>query len=158
MTHADAKILTSYLDHHFPHTPTCVRPDRLPRHPLPPRCHLGTAHAARFTHPDRLRDQWSTSAPADPRRWIDERCDFVNDWTPPVILQFSIALSRSWSTPVTSRNGRRATENERGNGQHRRTPTLPAHVVPDSLSDAKRNEAVTAGVRRRVSCRPVIFG
>ncbi|MER6102246.1 hypothetical protein ABT115_07880 [Streptomyces sp. NPDC001832] len=24
--------------------------------------------------------------------WIDERCDFVNDWTSPVILSFSIAM------------------------------------------------------------------
>lgn len=90
--------------------------------------------------------------------WIDERCDFVNDWTPPVILSFSIATYRSRSTPVTPRNGREATENERGNGQHRRTPILQARVVPDSHSDADRNDAVTAGVHRRVSCRSVIVG
>ncbi|MEV7642341.1 hypothetical protein AB0O32_20630 [Streptomyces rubiginosohelvolus] len=60
--------------------------------------------------------------------------------------------------PVTPMNGQGTTEHERGNGQHRRTSILQARLMPNSLSDANRNDAVTASVDRRVPCRPVVVG
>ncbi|MEU2820698.1 CPCC family cysteine-rich protein [Streptomyces bacillaris] len=60
--------------------------------------------------------------------------------------------------PVTPMNGQGTTEHERGNGQHRRTSILQARLMPNSLSDTNRNDAVTAGADRRVPCRPVVVG
>ncbi|MFE2034527.1 DUF6000 family protein [Streptomyces scopuliridis] len=158
-THADAENLASYFDHHFPLTdlrttrPTPSTPSSTstpPRHRLRRPLHPARPPPGPVVHPH-LR-------PGRPML-LDRRALPLHErLAPPVILSFSMPLSRLWSTLVIPRNRRGTTGNERGNGQHHRTPILPARVVPDSLSDAKRNGAVTAGVRRRVSCRPLIVG
>ncbi|MFI8087249.1 DUF6000 family protein [Streptomyces sp. NPDC086080] len=91
-THADAEILTAYLDHYLPRTDlhydqpaalgALLRLDAL----------LGTRHADRFTEPDGLWDEWvkgvgrlgyPSYAPAEQRRWTDLHCEFANGWTRP---------------------------------------------------------------------------
>ncbi|KOX02185.1 hypothetical protein ADL04_12970 [Streptomyces sp. NRRL B-3648] len=88
-THADAEILTAYLDHYLPRTDlhydqpaalgALLRLDAL----------LGT-HTDRFTEPDGLWDEWvmgmrrlgyPSYTPAELRRWTDLQCDFANGWT-----------------------------------------------------------------------------
>lgn len=91
-THADAEILTVYLDRYLPRTDlhydqpaalgALLRIDAL----------LGTRHADRFTEPDGLWDEWVTGmgrlgypsyTPAEQRHWTDLTCEFANGWTRP---------------------------------------------------------------------------
>ncbi|MFJ5561004.1 DUF6000 family protein [Streptomyces sp. NPDC093250] len=84
-THADAEILTTYLDHYLPRTDL--------RYDQPAA--LGAllrldAHLGRFTQPDGLWDQWVNAlahlrdhlayTPVERRRWTDLQCEFANGW------------------------------------------------------------------------------
>lgn len=89
-THADAEILTAYLDRYLPCTDlhydqpaalgALLRLDTL----------LGTRHADRFIQPDGLWDEWVRGVgrlgyprhtPAEQRRWTDRQCEFANGWS-----------------------------------------------------------------------------
>ncbi|XCM34158.1 DUF6000 family protein [Streptomyces parvus] len=91
-THADAEILTTYLNRYLPRTDlhydqpaalgALLRLDAL----------LGTHHTDRFTEPDGLWDEWvkgvgrlghPSYTPAEQHRWTDLHCDFANGWTRP---------------------------------------------------------------------------
>lgn len=92
-THADAEILTAYLDHYLPRTDLRYDQPAALGALLRLDAYLGTHHADRFTQPDGLWDQWvnalahlcdhSGYTPAEQRRWADLRCDFANGWTRP---------------------------------------------------------------------------
>ncbi|MEU5224504.1 DUF6000 family protein [Streptomyces toyocaensis] len=85
-THADAEILTAYLDRYLPRT------DLHYDQPAALGARLGTHHADRFTEPDGLWDEWvkgvgrlgyPNHTPAEQRRWTDLHGEFANGWTRP---------------------------------------------------------------------------
>lgn len=92
-THADAEILTAYLDHYLPRTDLRYDQPAALGALLRLDAHLGTGHADRFTQPDGPWDQWVNAlvhlhdhpgyTPAEQRRWTDLRCDFADGWTRP---------------------------------------------------------------------------
>ncbi|MEU4980558.1 DUF6000 family protein [Streptomyces sp. NPDC021969] len=91
-THADAEVLTTYLDRYLPRTDLHYdQPDALGAL-LHLDARLGTHHADRFTQPAGLWDQWGegvrrlgypSHTPAELRRWTDLHCDFANGWPCP---------------------------------------------------------------------------
>ncbi|GAA0307064.1 hypothetical protein GCM10010302_52240 [Streptomyces polychromogenes] len=91
-THADAEILTTYLDRYLPRTDLHYdQPDALGAL-LHLDARLGTNHANRFTEPDGLWDHWGkgvgrlgypSHTPAELRRWTDLHCAFANGWSRP---------------------------------------------------------------------------
>ncbi|WP_219818893.1 DUF6000 family protein [Streptomyces sp. SM11] len=92
-THADAEILTAYLERYLPRTDLRYdQPSALGAlHHLDAQ--LGTHHADRFPQPDGLWEQWVNALvhlhdhpayiPAELRRWTDLQYDFANGWTQP---------------------------------------------------------------------------
>lgn len=92
-THADAEILTAYLDRYLPRTDLRYDQPAALGALLRLDAHLGTDHADRFIEPDGPWDQWVNAlahlrdhpgyTPAEQRRWADLRCDFANGWTRP---------------------------------------------------------------------------
>ncbi|WP_329099262.1 DUF6000 family protein [Streptomyces sp. NBC_01439] len=90
-THADAEILTAYLDHYLPRTDLRYDQPAALGALLRLDAHLGTNHADRFTQPDGLWDQWVNAlahlrdhpayTPVERRRWTDLQCDFANGWS-----------------------------------------------------------------------------
>ncbi|MGW1843520.1 DUF6000 family protein [Streptomyces sp. NPDC001966] len=92
-THADAEILTAYLDHYLPRTDLRYDQPAALGALLHLDARLGTHHADRFTEPDGLWDQWVNAldhlrgcpgyTPAEQRRGTDLRCAFANNWTQP---------------------------------------------------------------------------
>ncbi|MBJ6644042.1 DUF6000 family protein [Streptomyces sp. BSE7-9] len=92
-THADAEILTAYLDHYLPRTDLRYDQPAALGALLRLDAHLGTHHADRFTQPDGLWDQWVNAlahlrgypafTPVELRRSADLRCEFANGWSRP---------------------------------------------------------------------------
>lgn len=92
-THADAEILTAYLDRYLPRTDLRYDQPEALGALLRLDAHLGTHHADRFTQPDGLWEQWVNAlvhlqdhpgyTPAKQRRWTDLHCDFANGWSCP---------------------------------------------------------------------------
>ncbi len=92
-THADAEILTAYLDRYLPCTDLRYDQPAALGALLRLDAHLGTHHADRFTQPDGLWDHWVNAlahlhdhpayTPVERRRWTDLQCDFANGWTLP---------------------------------------------------------------------------
>ncbi|WP_217141238.1 DUF6000 family protein [Streptomyces sp. AC627_RSS907] len=92
-THADAEILTTYLDRYLPRTDLRYDQPAALGALLHLDAQLGTHHADRFTEPDGLWDPWVQSlphlqdspyfTPAEQRRLTDLLCDFANSWTQP---------------------------------------------------------------------------
>ncbi|MEU2734776.1 DUF6000 family protein [Streptomyces sp. NPDC007095] len=92
-THADAEILTSYLDRYLPRTDLRYDQPAALDALLRLDAYLGTHHANHFTEPDGLWDQWVNALahlrdhpayiPAEQCRWTDLRCAFANGWTRP---------------------------------------------------------------------------
>ncbi|MEV7509518.1 DUF6000 family protein [Streptomyces sp. NPDC091201] len=89
-THADAEILTAYLDRYLPCTDLHYDQPAALGALLRLDAHLGTHHADRFTEPDGLWDEWikgvgrlgyPSYTPAEQRHWTDLHCDFANAWT-----------------------------------------------------------------------------
>ncbi|MCX4654922.1 DUF6000 family protein [Streptomyces microflavus] len=90
-THADAEILTAYLDRYLPRTDLRYDQPAALGALLRLDAQLDTHHATRFTQPDGLWDQWVNApthlhdhpayTPAELRRWTDLQCDFANGWT-----------------------------------------------------------------------------
>ncbi|WP_435185476.1 DUF6000 family protein [Streptomyces sp. bgisy126] len=89
-THADAEILTAYLDHYLPRTDLHYDQPAALGALLRLDAHLGTHRADRFTEPDGLWDEWvrgvgrlgyPSHTPTELRRWTDLPCDFANGWT-----------------------------------------------------------------------------
>lgn len=92
-THADAEILTAYLDRYLPRADLRYdQPDALGAL-LRLDVRLGTHHTDRFTQPDGLWDRWVQAlvrlsdqpghSPDEQRRWTDLQCDFADGWTRP---------------------------------------------------------------------------
>ncbi|MGW1934755.1 DUF6000 family protein [Streptomyces sp. NPDC001919] len=88
-THADAEILTAYLDHYLPRTDLHYDQPSALGALLRLDAHLGTHHADRFTEPDGLWDEWVKGArrlghpghtPAEAHHWTDLQCDFAHGW------------------------------------------------------------------------------
>ncbi|SED51395.1 hypothetical protein SAMN04490357_5019 [Streptomyces misionensis] len=88
-THADADILTAYLDHYLPRTDLHYDQPAALGALLRLDARLGTHHADRFTEPNGLWDEWVRGAehqgypsytPAEQRRWTDLLCEFANGW------------------------------------------------------------------------------
>ncbi|WP_406356221.1 DUF6000 family protein [Streptomyces sp. NBC_01635] len=87
-THADAEILTAYLDRYLPRTDLRYDQPAALGALLRLDAHLGTHHADRFTQPDGLWGQWvnalvhlrdqSGYTPDEQRRWVDLQCEFAN--------------------------------------------------------------------------------
>ncbi|MFD9377367.1 DUF6000 family protein [Streptomyces sp. NPDC059999] len=92
-THADAEILTSYLDRYLPRTDLRYDQPEALGALLRLDAHLGTHNADRFTQPDGLWEQWVNAlvhlqdhpgyTPAEQRRWTDLHCDFADGWSRP---------------------------------------------------------------------------
>ena len=92
-THADAEILTAYLDHYLPRTDLRYDQHAALGALLRLDARLGTHHADRFTRPDGLWDQWVDAlphlrghpayTPVERRRATDLQCDFANGWRRP---------------------------------------------------------------------------
>ncbi|MFI6641520.1 DUF6000 family protein [Streptomyces sp. NPDC050504] len=91
-THADAEILTAYLDRYLPRTDLHYDQPAALGALLRLDARLGTQHADRFTEHDGLWDNWAkgvagfgdpSHAPAEQRRRADLQCDFANGWTRP---------------------------------------------------------------------------
>ncbi len=92
-THADAEILSSYLDRYLPRTDLRYDQPAALGALLRLDAHLGTHHADHFTEPDGLWDQWVQAlahlqdspyfTPAGQRHWTDLHCEFANSWTQP---------------------------------------------------------------------------
>ncbi|WP_329028691.1 DUF6000 family protein [Streptomyces sp. NBC_01423] len=92
-THADAEILTAYLDRYLPRTDLRYDQPAALGALLRLDTRLGTHHADRFTRPDGLWDQWVNAlthlrdhpayTPAERHRWTDLQCDFANGLTSP---------------------------------------------------------------------------
>ncbi|WP_431992647.1 DUF6000 family protein [Streptomyces albogriseolus] len=97
-THADAEILTAYLDRYLPRADLRYDQPAALGALLRLDAHLGTRHADRFTQPDGLWDQWVHAlahlrdspyfTPAEQRRSTDLRCDFATGWTQPQPQRF----------------------------------------------------------------------
>jgi hypothetical protein len=91
--HADAEILTAYLDRYLPRTDLRYDQPAALGALLHLDAHLGTHNATRFTEPDGPWDQWVNAlahlrdrpdyTPAEQRRWTDLRCAFADGWTRP---------------------------------------------------------------------------
>ncbi|MEU2424432.1 DUF6000 family protein [Streptomyces sp. NPDC007851] len=92
-THADAEILSAYLDHYLPRTGLRYDQPAALGALLRLDAQLSAHHADRFTEPDGLWDQWVQAlahlqhspyfTPAEQRRLTDLHCDFTNGWTRP---------------------------------------------------------------------------
>ncbi|MGW1501686.1 DUF6000 family protein [Streptomyces mirabilis] len=92
-THADAEILTAYLDHYLPRTDLRYDQPAALGALLHLDARLGTHRAARFTQPDGLWGHWVNAlahlrdhpsyTPAEQCRWTDLHCAFANGWTRP---------------------------------------------------------------------------
>ncbi|MGW2656259.1 DUF6000 family protein [Streptomyces sp. NPDC001478] len=91
-THADAEILTAYLDRYLPRTDLHYDQPEALGALLRLDAHLGTHHADRFTEPDGLWDEWAegvgrlghpSDSPAELHRWADLQCEFANGWERP---------------------------------------------------------------------------
>ncbi|MFI7366671.1 DUF6000 family protein [Streptomyces sp. NPDC050149] len=88
-THADAEILTAYLDRYLPRTDLRYDQPAALGALLRLDAHLGTDHADRFIEPDGLWDGWVQAlahlqdSPAERHRWTDLQCDFAHGWTQP---------------------------------------------------------------------------
>ncbi|MEW2324151.1 DUF6000 family protein [Streptomyces griseoincarnatus] len=92
-THADAEILTAYLDHYLPRTDLRYDQPAALGALLRLDTQLGTHHADRFTQPDGPWDQWVNAlahlrgylafTPVALRRSTDLRCEFANGWSRP---------------------------------------------------------------------------
>ncbi|MFJ9938948.1 DUF6000 family protein [Streptomyces erythrochromogenes] len=92
-THADAEILTAYLDRYLPRTDLRYDQPAALGALLHLDAQLGTHHADRFTEPDGLWDRWVQAlahiqgspyfTPAEQSRLTDRLCDFANSWTRP---------------------------------------------------------------------------
>ncbi|MUT92176.1 hypothetical protein GOL98_22120 [Streptomyces sp. Z38] len=92
-THADAEILTAYLDHYLPRTDLRYDQPAALGALLRLDTQLGTHHADRFTQPDGPWDQWVNAlahlrdypafTPVELRRSTDLRCEFANGWSRP---------------------------------------------------------------------------
>ncbi|MEU6801317.1 DUF6000 family protein [Streptomyces neyagawaensis] len=90
-THADAALLTAYLDHYLPRTDLRYDQPAALGALLHLDARLGTHHARRFTQPDGPWDQWVHAlvhlrdhpayTPEEQRRWTDLHCAFAHDWT-----------------------------------------------------------------------------
>ena len=90
-THADAEILTAYLDRYLPRTDLRYDQPAALGALLRLDAHLGTHHADRFTQPGGLWDQWVDALPhlrGDPahtptelRRRTDLACDAAHGWS-----------------------------------------------------------------------------
>ncbi|MFC5957080.1 MULTISPECIES: DUF6000 family protein [Streptomyces] len=90
-THADAEILTAYLDRYLPRTDLRYDQPAALGALLRLDAYLGTRHADRFTQPDGLWSQWVDAlvhlrdqpgcTPDEQRRWADVQCEFANGWT-----------------------------------------------------------------------------
>ncbi|WP_257138564.1 DUF6000 family protein [Streptomyces sp. rh34] len=160
-THGDAETLTTSLDRCLPRTD--LRQDQPAV--LGALLRLGTltpaASPSPTAHGTSGSTPWPTSAttPATPLpsntagRASTVTSPMAGPARHPVIPDRVAALVVD---PVTPMYGQGTTEHKRGNGQHPRTSILQARLMPNSLSDANRNDAVTAGVDRRVPCRPVV--
>ncbi|MCP3759198.1 DUF6000 family protein [Streptomyces sp. TBY4] len=90
-THADAEILTAYLDRYLPRTDLPYDQPAALGALLRLDTRLGTHHATRYTAPDGLWHPWSratadlghpTHTPADLHHWTNLNCDFANGWSP----------------------------------------------------------------------------
>ncbi|MFE6710128.1 DUF6000 family protein [Streptomyces sp. NPDC057695] len=82
-THADAEILTAYLDHYLPRTDLHYDQPAA----LGALLHLDAHRASRFTEPGGLWDEWvrgaaelgyPTETPAALHDWTARQCDFAN--------------------------------------------------------------------------------
>ncbi|MFJ3864086.1 DUF6000 family protein [Streptomyces nigra] len=92
-THADAEILTAYLDRYLPRTDLRYDQHAALGALLRLDARLGTHHADRFTRPDGLWDKWVDAlphlrghpayTPVERRRATDLQCDFANGWRRP---------------------------------------------------------------------------
>ncbi|AKZ57907.1 hypothetical protein SAM23877_4862 [Streptomyces ambofaciens ATCC 23877] len=92
-THADAEILTAYLDRYLPRTDLRYDQPAALGALLRLDAHLGTHHADRFTQPNGLWDGWVQALahlqdspeyiPAERHRWTDLQCGFAHGWTQP---------------------------------------------------------------------------
>ncbi|MFE5966389.1 DUF6000 family protein [Streptomyces sp. NPDC056463] len=91
-THADAEILTAYLDRYLPRTDLDYDQAAALGALLRLDAHLGSHHADRFTEPDGPWDHWvkgvdhlghPSHTPDEVRHWTDLHCDFANGWTRP---------------------------------------------------------------------------
>ncbi|SDN30122.1 DUF6000 family protein [Actinacidiphila guanduensis] len=92
-THADAEILTAYLEHYLPRTDLRYDQPAALGALLRLDAHLGTHRADRFTQPGGLWEQWVNAlahlrdhpafAPVACHRRTDLQCDFANGWTRP---------------------------------------------------------------------------
>ncbi|MFF9201627.1 DUF6000 family protein [Streptomyces sp. NPDC014986] len=92
-THADAEILTAYLDRYLPRTDLRYDQPAALGALLHLDARLGTHHAARFTEPDGLWDQWVQALdhlrdhpgyrPQERRHLANRQCDFAHGWTRP---------------------------------------------------------------------------
>ncbi|MFF3164102.1 DUF6000 family protein [Streptomyces sp. NPDC003273] len=92
-THADAEILSAYLDYYLPRTDLRYDQPAALGALLRLDAQLSTHHADRFTEPDGLWGQWVRAlahlqdspyfTPAEQRRLTDLHCDFTNGWTRP---------------------------------------------------------------------------
>ncbi|MFJ6689581.1 DUF6000 family protein [Streptomyces sp. NPDC091294] len=89
-THADAEILTAYLDRYLPRTDLHYDQPAALGALLRLDAHLGTHHAARFIRPGGLWNKWvkgvgrlghPSHTAAEQRRCTDLQCDFANGWT-----------------------------------------------------------------------------
>jgi len=89
-THADAEILTAYLDRYLPRTDLRYDQPAALGALLRLDAHLGTHHADRFTQPGGLWNQWVDAlahlrghpayTPVERRRSTDLQCEFANGW------------------------------------------------------------------------------
>ncbi|MFI5570651.1 DUF6000 family protein [Streptomyces sp. NPDC051740] len=92
-THADAEVLTAYLDHYLPRTDLRYDQPAALGALLHLDDRLGAHRAVRFTQPDGLRDRWVDAlahlrddagyTPAEQRRRTDLQCGFADGWTRP---------------------------------------------------------------------------
>ncbi|MER7695035.1 DUF6000 family protein [Streptomyces sp. NPDC096095] len=162
-THADAEILTTSLDRCLPRTglhqdqPAVLGALLRLGTPTPAASPSPTAHETSGSTP------WPTPATTATTPLPSNTAGRASTVTSPMAgpARDPVIPDRVATLvvdPVTPMNGQGTTEHERGNGQHRRTSIPQARLMPNSLSDANRNDAVTVGVDRRVPCRPVVVG
>ncbi|PWI12037.1 hypothetical protein DIZ27_03640 [Streptomyces sp. NWU339] len=92
-THADAEILTAYLDRYLPRTDLRYDQPAALGALLRLDAHLGTHHADHFIQPEGLWDRWVQAlvhprdhpgcTPAEQHRRTNLQLDFANGWTRP---------------------------------------------------------------------------